>query len=154
MVARNPMGYLGGLIILTSDKKKSNLYVRLYTQPRSHYTARPSVSTAMGLGPIAGFSARGVTVPSGIRSPDLPFSRRDLYRRRCLGPRNPSARSIYLPFRLEWRGLKHKKNLQDSKPGRGHGKAGPYLPGHWRLGFNVWIPGPVPVNRLNQNLGN
>ena len=23
-----------------------------------------------------------------------------------------------------------KRNLQDSKPGRGHGKAGPYLPGH------------------------
>ena len=23
---------------------------------------------------------------------------------------------------------------------------------HWRLGFNVGIPGPVPVNRMNQNL--
>ena len=45
-----------------------------------------------------------------------------------------------------------KRNLQDSNPGRGHGKAGPYLPGHWRLGFNVGIPGPVPVNRTNQNL--
>ena len=45
-----------------------------------------------------------------------------------------------------------KRNLQDSNPGRGHGKAGPYLPGHRRLGFNVGIPGPFPVNRMNQNL--
>ena len=33
MVARNPIGYLGGLIILSPDKKnhKKKLYVRLYT---------------------------------------------------------------------------------------------------------------------------
>ena len=98
MVARNPIGYLGGLIILTSDKKKTQKKCWLdYTQPGMHCTA----SAAMGQGPIARFSALRVTVLDGIRSPELPISRRDLYRHRCLGPRNPSARSLYLAFRLE-----------------------------------------------------
>ena len=103
MVARNPIGSLGGLIILTSDKKRKKKPQKDctldYTQPGMHCTA--PATTAMGLGPIARFSALGVTVLDGIRSPDLPISRRDLYRHRCLGPRNASARSIYLPFRLE-----------------------------------------------------
>ena len=74
------------------------MLVRLYTTRYALHTA--SATTAMS-GPIARFSALRVTVLDGIRSPDLPISRRDLYRHRCLGPRNPSARSIYLPFRLE-----------------------------------------------------
>ena len=111
-----------------------------------HCTA--SATTAMGLGPIARFSALGVTVLDGIRSPDLPISRRDLYRHRCLGPRNPSARSIYLAFRQEWRGLKYQKEPPGFEPRSGAWKG----PGHWRLGFNAGIPGPVPVNRMNQNL--
>ena len=97
----------------------------------------------------ARFSALRVTVLDGIRSPDLPLSRRDLYRHRCLGPRNPSARSIYLPFRLERRGLKYKQGTSRIRTQ----VVGMERPGlHWRLGFNVGIPGPVPVNRMNQNL--
>ena len=112
MVARNPIGYLGGSIILTSDKKKQKqkLYVRLYTTRNalhsfSHYGYGDWDQSHVSLL----CSALRVTVLDGIRSPDLPLSRRDLYRHRCLGPRNPSARSIYLPFRLERRGLKYKQ---------------------------------------------
>ena len=126
MVARNPVGYPGGLIFWTSDKKKTkkrpknppkNCILVGYTQPRMHCTT--SATIAMGLVPIAGLSALGVTVtvPGGIRSPDLPISRRVLYRHRCLGPRNSGARSMHLSFRLEWGDLKYKKEPPGFQPG-------------------------------------
>ena len=68
MVARNPIGSLGGLIILTSDKKRKKKPQKDctldYTQPGMHCTA--PATTAMGLGPIARFSALRVTVLDGM----------------------------------------------------------------------------------------
>ena len=139
MAARNPIGYLGGLIILiilTSDKKaphkkKPPKNCTLdYTQPGMHCTAsattvarwdwdQPHVSllseplSSTGFDPRTFRSLGEISTATAAWVPGIQVLVPYIY----LSDSSEGASNI-------------KRNLQDSNPGRGHGKAGPYLPGH------------------------